>query len=333
MSRSSWTVNSSWSGFTMLTALCASMSRAYTGPALSCLMCRTASSTSRASASVSCFTRCMNSCTSSTTPAVVWCSWTPPSRRNAQRAAPRGDRPHAVRRDGQRTAVHLDVAVPDQLARLPARHGEAHPVHEIVQATLQRHQQRLTGDPGLLEDVIEDVAELPLRKPVDPLDLLLLAQLALIVGRLAPASGRLTMLARRVGPPLHRALLGAAARPLVEQLCPLATAQLARGPGVACHDSDPPLLGRPTPAVGNRRHVAARADLQARGREGLDRRLAARPRALHAHGYAPHAQGQRLAGRLRRRDSGGERRGLLGALKPGLARGPPGEGIPLHVGD
>src|SRR5439155_26263938 len=159
-----------------------------------------------------------------------------------------------------------------------------------------RHQQRLTGDPGLLEDVIEDVAELPLRKPVDPLDLLLLAQLALIVGRLAPASGRLTMLARRVGAPLHRALLGETARPFEEQLCPFATAQLARGPGVACHDSDPPLLGRPTPVVGNRRHVADRADLQARAREGLDRRLPPRPRALPAHVYAPHPQLQRFAG-------------------------------------
>src|SRR2546428_619029 len=160
-------------------------------------------------------------CTSSTTPGMVWCSCTTPSRRNAQTAAPRSDessirrselhlvaRPDAIRRDIQGAAVHLDVAVPHQLARLPARHGKAHPIDEIVEAALQCDEQRLTGHAGLLEHAIENVPELPLREPVDPLGLLFLAQLALIVRRLAPPPRRLTMLARRGGGPLHRALLG-----------------------------------------------------------------------------------------------------------------------------
>src|SRR5881628_516096 len=129
--------------------------------------------------------------------------------------------------DVQRAAVHLHVTVAHQLPRLPARHGEAHPIDEIVEAALQCHEQRLTGHPGLLQHAIEDVAELPLREPVDAFDLLFLAQLTLIVGRLAPPPGRLPVLTRGVRAPLHRALLGEAARPLEEQLRPLATAQLA----------------------------------------------------------------------------------------------------------
>src|SRR4029077_13743359 len=105
-------------------------------------------------------------------------------------------RPDAIRRDIQGSAVHLEVAVPRERARLPARHGKAHPIDEVVEAALQRDEQRLTGYAGLLEHAIEDVPELPLRESVDSLDLLFLAQLALIVRRLAPPPRRLTMLAR-----------------------------------------------------------------------------------------------------------------------------------------
>src|SRR5438094_1573331 len=242
-------------------------------------------------------------------------------------------RADAVRWDVQRAAVHLHVTVAHQLPRLPARHGEAHPIDEIVEAALQRHEQRLTGHPGLLQHAIEDVSELPLREPVDAFDLLFLAQLTLIVGRLAPPPGRLPVLTRGVRAPLHRALLGEAARPLEEQLRPLATAQLARRPGVARHALDPPLLGRPAPIVRDRRHVADRADLQARRGERLDRGLAPRAGALHAHVHAPDAQIHRFAGRLLGRHGGGERGRLLGALESGLARGSPGEGVRLHLRD
>src|SRR5467141_3438948 len=242
-------------------------------------------------------------------------------------------RPDAIRRDIQGAAVHLDVAVPHQLARLPARHGKAHPIDEIIEAAFQCDEQRLTRHARLLEHAVEDVAELALREPVDPLDLLFLAELALILGRLAPPPRRLTMLAWRVGAPLHRALLGETARPLEEQLRPLATAQLAGRPGVACPDLDPPLLGRPTPIVRDRRHVADRADLQPRRGEGLDRGFAPGAGALHAHVHAPDDQVHRLASRLLGRHRGGERSRLLRALETRLARGSPGEDVPLHVRD
>src|SRR5439155_19319976 len=109
---------------------------------------------------------------------------------------------------------------------------------------LERDEQGLTRHSRLLEHGVEDIAELALREPVDPLHLLFLAQLALIVGRLAAPSRRLAVLAGRIGTPLHRAFLGEAARALEKQLGALAAAQFAGGAGVACHRSDPPFLGR-----------------------------------------------------------------------------------------
>src|SRR5213594_687544 len=141
------------------------------------------------------------------------------------------------------------------------------------------------------------------------------------------------MLAGRIGAPLHRALLGQTAGALEEQLGPLAPAQLARRSRVAGHRSDPPFLGRPAPIVRNRRHVADRADLQACGGERLDRGFAPRAGALHAYVHAPDAQVHRLPRRLLRRHGARERGRLLRALEPGLARGSPGEGVPLHVRD
>src|SRR2546426_7508476 len=73
-------------------------------------------------------------------------------------------------------------------------------------------------------------------------------------------------------------------RPQRSTLFPYTTLfrSLARRPGVARHALDPPLLGRPAPIVRDRRHVADRADLQARRGERLDRGLAPRAGALHA---------------------------------------------------
>src|SRR5213592_3910509 len=142
MSRSSWRVNSSWSGFTIVTALCASMSRAYTGPDFACLMWSTASSTSGATTKVSCFSRWMIWCTSSTTPGMVWCSCTTPSRRNAHTAAPQRREQHPPQRVAEGVAVaplerlqaelgcvlvvfplgHLDQMRPDQAGQIEGRH-------------------------------------------------------------------------------------------------------------------------------------------------------------------------------------------------------------------
>src|SRR5882762_260345 len=96
---------------------------------------------------------------------------------------------------------------------------------------------------------------------------------------------------------------------------------------------DPALLGRPAPIVRNRRHVADRANLQPSARQRLDRGLAPRPGALHAHVDALHAQVERFARRLLGRDGRGEGRRLLRSLEPRLARGTPRDGVPLQVGD
>src|SRR3989442_8512102 len=139
-----------------------------------------------------------------------------------------------------------------ELARLLTRGREAHPVHQIIQPALERDEQRLTRDPRLLEHALEDVAELALGEPVDPLHLLLLTQLLRVLRRLAAAAGRLAGLARRVRAALDGALLRQAARALEKQLGAFAPAQLADGTRVACHASNPPFLGRAAPGVRSR---------------------------------------------------------------------------------
>src|SRR5882672_8506408 len=96
---------------------------------------------------------------------------------------------------------------------------------------------------------------------------------------------------------------------------------------------DPPFLGRAAPVVRNRRHVADRTDLQPGTGERLNGGLAAGAWTLHAHVHALHAEVQRFTRRLLGRDGGGERRGLLRSLEARLARGTPGNGVPLHIAD
>src|SRR5436189_6482268 len=96
---------------------------------------------------------------------------------------------------------------------------------------------------------------------------------------------------------------------------------------------NPPLLGRATPVVRNRRHVADRTDLQPGTGERLDGGLAARAWTLHTHVHALHAEVQRFPRRLLGRDGRGEGRGLFGALEAGLAGRAPGERVALQIGD
>src|SRR5690606_14943177 len=144
-------------------------------------------------------------------------------------------RPRLVARDVDDPAVHLHVPVPDELPRLLPARRKAHPVHHVVQASLQRDQQVLTRHARLLRRTVEQVPEVPLGDPVDPLDLLLLPELLRVVGCLAPPRLRETVLPRRVVAPLDRALLRVALRPLQEQLLPLAAAKLADRTRVASH--------------------------------------------------------------------------------------------------
>src|SRR5437762_13158097 len=95
---------------------------------------------------------------------------------------------------------------------------------------------------------------------------------------------------------------------------------------------NPPFLGRATPVVRNRRHVADRTDLQPGTGERLDGGLAARAWTLHTHVHALHAEVQRFPRRPLGRDGRGEWRGLFVALEAGLAGRAPRHRVALQIG-
>src|SRR5205085_7841886 len=132
-----------------------------------------------------------------------------------------------VARDVHPAAVHLEVPVPHELARLRARGGEAEPVDDVVEARLEHPQQVLARDAGALGGLRVVGAELVLEQAVVAARLLLLAQLEQILGLLdAPAA----VLARRLAAALDRALLRQAALPLQEELHALPAADAALRP-------------------------------------------------------------------------------------------------------
>src|SRR4051812_22686638 len=97
--------------------------------------------------------------------------------------------------------------------------------------------------------------------------------------------------------------------------------------------SDAAALGRTAAVVRARRHVLDRADLEAGGLQGPDRRLPAGAGTLHEHVDLAHpvllrAPRGRLGGHLR-----GERSGLTRALEPDMPGAGPGDHVPLRVGD
>src|SRR5581483_7320195 len=102
-----------------------------------------------------------------------------------------------------------------------------------VQAALQELQQVLAGDALHPDRLVVVAAELALGQAVDPLDLLLLAQLRAVVRDLATA--RLPVLAGRVGAALVAALVRVAAVPLEEQLHVFAPAEPANRSRIVRH--------------------------------------------------------------------------------------------------
>jgi hypothetical protein len=69
------------------------------------------------------------------------------------------------------------MTVPNDLARLLARIGEAQSIDDIVEAHLKDLQQILTGHPATPLGLDEVATELPFEDAVHLADLLLLAQL------------------------------------------------------------------------------------------------------------------------------------------------------------
>src|SRR3954471_4909351 len=246
---------------------------------------------------------------------------------------PRRDRDDVVRthleaRDVHPPAVHVEVAVADELPRLGARGGEGEPVHDIVEPGLEHAQQVLAGDAGAPRRLVVVVAELLLEQAVVAPRLLLLTQLEQVLALLdAPAA----VLARRVAAALDRALLGQAALALEEELHALAAALLAlRGP--IASQLNPSPLPRPHAVVRLRGHVLDTQDLEPRRLERADRRLAARARALHEDLHLLEAVLHPLARAGVGCDLRGERGRLAGAFEPGRAGRLPRDHVPFLVG-
>src|SRR5687768_2611535 len=136
-------------------------------------------------------------------------------------------------RDVHLAAVHGEVTVPYQLARLGARGRQSEAVGDVVEPALEQLQERLAGDAARPLRLLEVAAELILQHPVDALDLLLLTQLNAVAGELLLA--RLAVLAGREVALLDAALLGVAALPLEEQLHAFTAAETADGSDVTSH--------------------------------------------------------------------------------------------------
>src|ERR671920_1729433 len=97
--------------------------------------------------------------------------------------------------------------------------------------------------------------------------------------------------------------------------------------------SDPAALLGAAAVVRLRRHVLDLPDLEARGLQGADGRLATGARALHEDVDLAHAVLLRLARRVLGSHLRRERRGLARALEADVAGGGPADDVPGRVGD
>src|SRR5690349_4924478 len=95
-------------------------------------------------------------------------------------------RTNEIRGDVHLATVHAEVAVPDELAGLRARGREAEPIRDVVEAPLEELEKRLTGHALRLVRHLEVATELGLEHAVDAAELLLLAELDRILGKLRP---------------------------------------------------------------------------------------------------------------------------------------------------
>src|SRR5690606_35053868 len=131
-------------------------------------------------------------------------------------------------------AVDRDATMRDQLAGGRTGDREAHAVDDVVETRLQELQQVLAGIALLGRGLLVVVAELALQQAVDPLDLLLLAKLQGIVGKLAATrAGAGAVLA---GLLLQLALgVERAGRGLEREVGAFAARELAGGTDVTSH--------------------------------------------------------------------------------------------------
>jgi hypothetical protein len=103
---------------------------------------------------------------------------------------------HEERRDVDDPAVHAEVAVRHELARLRPAHGHVHPVDHVVEPALEQLQERLARLARHARGAAEVVLELRFEHAVVAAHLLLLAQLAAVLGDLLTRLGVLRLLTR-----------------------------------------------------------------------------------------------------------------------------------------
>ena len=129
-------------------------------------------------------------------------------------------------------AVDVNMPVANHLARLRQRTREAEPIHHVVKAPFEQHQQVLAGDTVHPLRHREVGLELRLHHPVDTLDLLLLAQPN---REFRNTRACLSVRAGRIIAPLDRALVAVAALSLKEEFQPFPPTQPAYGPKIPSH--------------------------------------------------------------------------------------------------
>ncbi|VBB38624.1 membrane hypothetical protein [uncultured Spirochaetota bacterium] len=142
-------------------------------------------------------------------------------------------------RNGHPLAVHGDMAVIDQLARLGAGGGEMHSVDHVVQPALQENKKVLAGFSRHGQGFFESVPELGLHEAVGPFEGLLFPELggvfrALAHSGLGSLSGGEALL-------VHGALVAVAAIALQKKLFLLGAAKPAHWSDITCHFYLPPI--------------------------------------------------------------------------------------------
>ena len=142
---------------------------------------------------------------------------------------------HTKARYVHRPSVHLNVTMSDDLTGLTTALSEAHPEDDVVQPGLERDEQVLTRHARDVVRMFEEAPELPFTQSVNPLHLLLLAELHRVARLLAATLLCRTVLTGRVRAALDRALLGVALLTLQKQLSTFTTAELANGSSITSH--------------------------------------------------------------------------------------------------
>src|SRR6056297_298958 len=230
-------------------------------------------------------------------------------------------------------AIDGDALVAHQLARLRPGGGKAHPVGDVVQATLEQLQQVLAGGALLLGGALVVVVELAFQDSVHAAQLLLLAQLQTVV-----RNARAT-LGSAAGRHLEFALgLERTDAALEKQVRALPAGELALRSEISSHSSKPlrsdaPLLGRTTAIMGNRGHVLDVGHAESHRVQRADGRFATRAGALDAHFDVLDAVLRRGVAGLLGGDLRGERRALARTTKTATAGGGPGQRVALAVRD